>query len=212
MTLKLTFATERDASRIADIHMAAFATNEMLLAQFPNSAVREGLRISIARKAASDIRDPHTAVLLVKDAELNNKTISFAKWSLPSSTSENEAPWVWPEGTRHDILDQWTERVESAKKTVLGDEPCYRLAFIATHPHHERRGASTMLIKWALDNCSKEGIPAYLESTPVAWALYQRVGFTAEERISMTFEDGRVYEEIGYLFRRGNEEAGQTAT
>ena len=130
MTLKVNFATESDASCIADIHMAAFATNEMLLAQFPSPPVREALRNCVAGKAADDIRDPHTAVLLVKDTELNNEIISFAKWSLPSSTSENEAPWIWPEGTRLDILDQWTERVESAKQKVLRDESCYRTSYV----------------------------------------------------------------------------------
>ncbi|KAI4212494.1 MAG: hypothetical protein LQ351_004746 [Letrouitia transgressa] len=105
--------------------MAAFAANGMLLAQFPSPVVRERLRNSIAGKAANDIRDPHIAVLLVKDAELNDETISFAKWSLPSSTSENEAPWIWPEGTRLDILDHWTEKVEGAKGNVLKDETCY---------------------------------------------------------------------------------------
>lgn len=75
------------------------------------------------------------------------------------------------------------------------------LAYTATHPFHQRRGASTMLIKWALDRCAKEGVPAYLESTSIASALYQRLGFTPKERISMTFDDGSIYEEIGYLFR-----------
>jgi hypothetical protein len=58
-----------------------------------------------------------------------------------------------------------------------------------------------MLIKWALDRCSEERIPAYLESTAVASALYQRLGFTPKESISMTFEDGSMYGELGYLFR-----------
>ena len=209
MALKLTFASEEDASCIADIHMAAFATNGMLLAQFPTSAIRDGLRDSIARKALDDIQDPHTAVLLVQDSELEGEIISFAKWSLPSSTSDNEAPWIWPEGTRFDILDQWTQRVEDAKSKVLGDEPCYRLAFIATDPDHERRGAATILIKWALDRCSKDKISAYLESTPVAGALYTRLGFTPEEKISITFPDGSAYEEVGFLFRPDNGVASQ---
>ena len=58
-----------------------------------------------------------------------------------------------------------------------------------------------MLIRWALDKCSADGIPAYLESTAVASALYTRLGFKAEEKISMRFQDGSVYEEVGYLFR-----------
>ncbi len=243
MTLKLTFATEQDASRIADIHMAAFATNAMLIAQFPSSAVREGLRISIACKTTDDIRDSHIAVLLVRDTDLNDEVISYAKWSLPSSTSGNEAPWIWPEGTRLDILNQWTEKVDRAKKKILGDERCYRtpstlvihsqstnvhtrrrckqdthhltykkpgLTLIATHPEHERRGASTMLIRWALDRCRKEGVPAQLESTATALTLYQRMGFMPEEGISMMLEDGTVYEEVGYLFRPGAGVARQT--
>ncbi|MCJ1280204.1 hypothetical protein MMC21_008031 [Puttea exsequens] len=201
MALNLIYASEQDASRIADIHMAAFANNGMLLAQFPTSAVRDGLRDSIARKALDDILDPHTAVLLVQDNELEGEIISFAKWSLPSSTSDNEAPWIWPEGTRLDILDQWTQRVEGASSKVLGDESCYRLHFIATHPDHERRGAATILITWALDRCRKDEKLAYLESTSVAWPLYTRLGFTPGEKISMTFQDGSAYEEVGYLFR-----------
>lgn len=204
MALKLTFATEKDASRIADIHMAAFATNAMLVAQFPTSAIQDGLRDSIALKALDDIRDPHTIVLLVQDSEMEDKIISFAKWSLPSSTADNEAPWIWPEGTRLDVLDQWTQKVEVTKSKVLGDEPCYRLDFIATDPDHERRGAATMLIKWVLDRCNKDKASAYLESTPVACTLYTRLRFKPEGEISMTLPDGSVYEEVGFLFRPEN--------
>lgn len=124
--LALTVAAEQDAPRIADIHMAAFGPNELLQAQFPTPAVREGLRVAIVNKAIGDIRDPHTAVLLVQDTEDNHEIISFAKWSLPSSTTENETPWVWPEGTRLDVLDRWSEKVEEAKKSVC-DEACYRM-------------------------------------------------------------------------------------
>lgn len=75
------------------------------------------------------------------------------------------------------------------------------LAFIATNPRHERRGAATMLTTWALDRSSKERVSAYLESIAIAGALYQRLGFTPEEKISITLEDGSVYEEVVYLFR-----------
>ena len=129
MTLEIIFATAQDAVRIADIHMAAFADNGMLLAQFPSPAIREGLRNAIMRKANDDIRDPHTAVLLVRDTHSDNTIISFAKWNLPSSTTDNESPWVWPNGTRVDILNHWTEKVENTMKKILGDEPCYRKMF-----------------------------------------------------------------------------------
>lgn len=124
MPLELTIATESDADRIADIHMAAFGTNLLLLAQFPTPAIRDQLRNCIVQKAADDIRDPNIAVPVVRDQD---QIVSFAKWSLPVSASETyeEALWIWPEGTNLLVLDEWTKRAEVAKQKVLGDSPSY---------------------------------------------------------------------------------------
>ena len=124
-SLQLRAAQESDAQRIADIHMAAFATNGMLLAQFPTPAVREGLRKCIAQKAADDIRDPDIAVMVVQEGD---NVTSFAKWSLPTSGTEghDEAPWIWPEGTDLEILEDWSKRIEGAKTQILAQSPCYR--------------------------------------------------------------------------------------
>ena len=126
MVLRLAPASEEDAARIADIHMAAFATNKNLLAQFPSRQARDGLRRTVAQKSLDDIRDPNMVVHLIRDTELNNETISFARWNLPSSTNENETPWLWPEGTRMDLLETWSQRVEETKDDIVGDQVCYR--------------------------------------------------------------------------------------
>lgn len=51
MALTISAAEESDADRIAEIHLAAFLSNLMLLAQLPTPAAREGLRISLVKKA-----------------------------------------------------------------------------------------------------------------------------------------------------------------
>jgi hypothetical protein len=128
MPLKLIQASESDSPRIADIHMSAFGTNKMLLAQFPTPAARAGLWTSVVEKTLAEIRDPKWDVLLVKD-EQSGKIIGFAKWRRPIWDEEEyvEEPWVWPEGTAMGILDEWTERVEAAGGKVLGTRPCYRM-------------------------------------------------------------------------------------
>ena len=117
-------ATESDAQAIADVHMAAFRDNDMLLAQFPTPAIREQLRLCIARKAADDIRDPKIAVLVIHS---EGELISFAKWSLPVSPIEKyeEASWIWPEETDFAVLERWTERVLAARGRVMGDRQSY---------------------------------------------------------------------------------------
>lgn len=129
MTFELRSATTSDASCIADIHMAAFGRNPLLLAQFPTSEIRHQLRSCIAEKATNDICDPNVIVLVVQDQK--GRVVSFAKWSMPVSAEAAamglgaEAPWMWPKGTNLGVLDQWTEMAEGAKRKALGDRPTY---------------------------------------------------------------------------------------
>ena len=129
MKSRVTTATETDADRIADVHMAAFGSNALLHAQFPTPSVRTQLRDSIAAKAAADIRDPNIAVVVVRDLE--NQIMSFAKWSMPVAATEQgqgtyaETPWRWPEGTNFAVLDEWTARMENAKQRFVGERPAY---------------------------------------------------------------------------------------
>ena len=108
--------------------MAAFGTNAMLLAQFPSPTIRDNLQICIASKALADIEDPKTAVLVVRDDEIDDEIVSFAKWSLPVAEGDSyvESPWLWPEGTDWKVLDRWTGLVEGAKEGVVGKGACYR--------------------------------------------------------------------------------------
>ncbi|KAI1259741.1 putative GNAT family acetyltransferase [Xylariaceae sp. FL1019] len=66
MPLVLSLAEPDDADRIAAIHMASFASNSMLLAQFPTPSVRIDLQESIRMKTLADIEYPFISVLVVK--------------------------------------------------------------------------------------------------------------------------------------------------
>ncbi|KAL4780299.1 putative GNAT family acetyltransferase [Aspergillus varians] len=208
-TLTLSEAREDDAARIVDIHMAAFGANLMLLAQFPTPATREDLRVTLREKAIDEIQDPQWAVLVARDDA--NEIISFAKWRRPIPESElesyAEAPWKWPGGTRLDVLEEWTAKVEAAGDRLLERTPCYSLSYIGTDPNYERRGAASILVNWGLEHARRENVPVALESTKNAWPLYEKLGFCGEELISMTLEgvgDGGssvLYEEMCFVFR-----------
>ncbi len=67
--IQIRAATRRDATRVAEIHMAAFGRNAMLHAQFPTPAIRQGLQTCIEDKALADIDDPKTTVLVVTSSD-----------------------------------------------------------------------------------------------------------------------------------------------
>ncbi|KAI1655135.1 putative GNAT family acetyltransferase [Daldinia decipiens] len=227
MPLSLSAAEPADAARIAEIHMAAFGSNAMLLAQFPTPAVRDALKKSIELKALADIDDPKTTVLVVRDSSLelgsnsaistdNERTrgrrkeqvVAFAKWAHPVRLDEDyvEPPWIWPAGTNLVILNDWAKKAEAAQSRALGNTPCYRLTFMGTDPAHRRRGAATMMVRWGMEHSRKDGAPAYLESTLEAASFYRNIGFVDVDTISLEYradgaETRSAYEEVSFLYR-----------
>ncbi|KAI1415437.1 putative GNAT family acetyltransferase [Hypoxylon sp. FL1857] len=227
MPLILVAAEPADAARIADIHMAAFSSNAMLLAQFPTPAVRNALKESIELKALADINDSKTTVLVVRDSDSTTsintaepggdeqnpdrrglgEAIAFAKWAHPISTNEDytEPHWIWPAGTDSKLLRDWANKTEESQKHAVGDSPCYRLTFMGTDPDYERRGAATMMVQWGMNQSGKDHVPAYLESTLEAAPFYTKLGFVDVERISLQYETrdskaSKVYEEICFVY------------
>lgn len=151
MELVLAIAEPADAARIAEIHMAAFGTNAMLLAQFPTPTVRESLQNTIEKKALADITDPNITVLVVRASRKDGAvvgshaspengqtglvkhkdeivTISFAKWSHPTvdRREQLEPVWNYPEGTNLDVLGKWHSKVDEVQERNIGSTPCYR--------------------------------------------------------------------------------------
>ncbi|KAI8957295.1 putative GNAT family acetyltransferase [Daldinia sp. FL1419] len=219
MSLSLATAERADAVRIAEIHMATFGSNAMLLAQFPTPAVRDALKKSIELKALADIDDAKNTVLVVRDSGSGRQSertcetrsigqvIAFAKWTHPVRPDEDyiEPPWIWPPGTNLDILDDWAKKTEEAQARALGDTPCYRLTFMGTDPAYQRRGAATMMVRWGMEHSRKNHTPAYLESTLEAASFYRNLGFIDVEKISLQYpvdgsETHNIYEEISFLY------------
>ncbi|KAI5925308.1 putative GNAT family acetyltransferase [Camillea tinctor] len=220
LSLSLSPASPTDAPRIAAIHLSAFSRNAMLHAQFPSAAVRAALARSIELKARADIADAKVTVLVVRAApeshpesggekekaeergKKKGEVVAFAKWTHPGD-DEEEAPWEWPPGTDVQVLGAWERASEGALGRALGGRGCYRLTFMGTDPAYERRGAATLMVRWGMEQCERERVPAYLESTLEAAPFYAKSGFRAVEKFALDYESGgrtERYEEISFVY------------
>ncbi|KAK8092100.1 GNAT family acetyltransferase [Apiospora hydei] len=205
-------AVREDASRIAEIHMAAFGRNAMLHAQFPTLAIRKGLQKCIKDKAVADINDPRMTVLVVTSSDGPESTagavVAFAKWSHPVLPGEDyvEPPWIWPEGTDLETLGAWIAKAsEVESRSAVGGVPCYHLSFIGTDPNFGHYGAGRLLVQWGIQESNASGMPLYLESTKEAAPFYEKNGFTTGETISLPIRvnggtDTQIYEEIVFTY------------
>lgn len=66
------------------------------------------------------------------------------------------------------------------------------LSIIATHPSHQRKGLSSLLMTEFCKQVDDTGLPAYLESSPSGKALYERFGFVTKDSFSIDI-DGEPY-------------------
>jgi predicted N-acetyltransferase YhbS len=74
------------------------------------------------------------------------------------------------------------------------------LKWLAVSSDYARQGIGTLLLRWGLDLCEKEGVPACLDSTvEAAQTFYQKAGFTERGRISLIV-NGEKYEEIACVY------------
>lgn len=71
-------------------------------------------------------------------------------------------------------LDRLFEQMEAHHPS----EPCWYLPLIGVDPSCQGRGLGSALLHYALEQCDRDGMPAYLESSnPRNIPLYQRHGF-----------------------------------
>jgi GNAT superfamily N-acetyltransferase len=70
------------------------------------------------------------------------------------------------------------DRVFAQMETYHPSEPCWYLPPIGVDPTRQGRGYGSALLRHALEQCARDGMPAYLESSnPRNIPLYQRHGF-----------------------------------
>jgi hypothetical protein len=119
---------ESDASRIAEIHLAAMHSNPLLHVQFPSPESLKALQQFLTKHTAEQLRDPASGVLVARDPE-TNVIVAFVKWTSPShpeNTNLESGDLRDLEGCRREYLDRYAALAEEAKMTCFGDKPCYR--------------------------------------------------------------------------------------
>jgi ribosomal protein S18 acetylase RimI-like enzyme len=118
----------------------------------------------------------------------NDDFTAAALWLPPGVHSEEEALSSWFAIT---VAEEKLARVFSLFEQMdryQPKEPCWHLADIAVDPSQRGKGLGAALLDKGLQQCDRDGIPAYLESTnPANVSLYKRHGF---EQIGLIETDG----------------------
>jgi GNAT superfamily N-acetyltransferase len=173
MTIDVHPASEREQQSVIDVITLAFSTDPMARWSFP---------------------DPSTYVSLMPDVVRAFGGRGFAHGTVHLVPGGLAAAMWLPQGVQPDVerLAALTEK--HAPKDRIGDmmavfeqmdryhpkDACWYLPLIGVDPTCQGRGFGSALLRYALEQCDRDGAPAYLESSnPRNIPLYERHGFVS---------------------------------
>ena len=66
------------------------------------------------------------------------------------------------------------------------------LEIVATDPACQGKGAGSQMMRWGLSRANEQGLEAYLEASPDAVPLYEKLGFREAGRTDTYIENERM--------------------
>ena len=172
-SLDVRSASETDRKAVIGVITMAFASDPMARWFFPDPATYLSVMPEVA-SAFGGNGFAHGAAHLIAGG------LGAAMWLPPGVMPDDERLAALTEQHgRADRQNEMTQIFEQMERYHPSD-PCWYLPLIGVDPAHQGRGCGSALLQYALAQCDREGIPAYLESSnPRNISLYLRHGFEA---------------------------------
>ena len=130
MAFKIVVPSIDDASIVANTHLRAMDSNELLLAKFPDAECWSFLREWLRKDTIEHITDGKDKCILVARDTKTGQITSFVKWLIQRPKESPDDPDAeeeqWPATCRTQYLDTYTTLTKEARKELMGDQPYYR--------------------------------------------------------------------------------------
>lgn len=173
LTIEVRSATTRDQQAVVDVITLAFATDPMARWSFRDPATYLSAMPSVIRAFGGN-GFAHGTAHLVDDGR------AAAMWLPPGVEPDHERLAAITEehvsGPQLEAMSQVFEQMARFHP----DGPCWYLPLIGVDPAWQGRGYGSALLRHALEQCDRDHLPAYLESSnPKNLPLYERHGFVA---------------------------------
>jgi GNAT superfamily N-acetyltransferase len=164
-------AADKDRETVIGVITLAFASDPMARWAYPDPAAYLAVMPQVAAAFGGN-GFPHGAAHLIEGG------MGAAMWLPPGVEPDVErlAALTDAHVPKERISDmmQVFEQMDRCHPA----NPCWYLPLIGVDPAYQGRGCGSALLRYALERCDREGMPAYLESSnPRNVPLYLRHGF-----------------------------------
>ncbi len=171
MTLDVHAASDAERQAVIAVITLAIANDPMARWAFPDPAAYLAVMPEVAEALGGRSFEHRTAHLIPGGR-------AAAMWLPPGVDPDTERLEELAE--QHARKDRFNDmmRVFEQMDAFHPIEPCWYLPLIGVDPAYQGQGYGSALLRYALDRCDREGIPAYVESSNSRTvSLYERHGF-----------------------------------
>jgi len=171
LTVEVRPANEQDQQTVIDVITLAFSTDPMARWAYPNPATYLAVMPETIRAFGGN-GFAHGTVHLVEGGA------AAAMWLPPGVHPDSERLAALSE--QHAPQDRLAAMMQVFEQMdgYHPSKPCWYLPLIGVDPPSQGRGHGSALLRYALERCDRDGVPAYLESSnPRNIPLYERHGF-----------------------------------
>ncbi|KAK5167985.1 uncharacterized protein LTR77_006552 [Saxophila tyrrhenica] len=139
--------------------------------------------------ARQTLDKPNARWMKVSDAE-TGEMVSAALWHIPARDSEEGVEGEGGKRREEEGVGQpdpmplllAAERAWKVfEKEWIGDRPYALLSLLVTHPHHQRRGAGTLLVKQFCRDADAQGLLSAVTASEAGEAVYAKQGFVVKK-------------------------------
>lgn len=189
MSLQIRPGRPSDVSDFCTIFFDAFSTNIV-----NTSVFRVGTQEAwdfFHSSLTEEVTDPNAHFIVVEDDSTSPPTMAaFAKWNyVPASTEpQDPLPDDWPRNGDQELAREFFGELHAKHGEVMGGREHWYLELVATRTGYQRKGLGEKLVGWGIQKAAEDRLECYLDSTPGARGLYERLGFNTVATTS--FLDG----------------------
>ena len=190
--IHISYAELSDIPDMIKVHLDAFNLDDAVTLTYTRESHEQVLNLMLKTQI------PSPKFLIAKATEQSTKEIlGWQKCSLFGyHDMEDEKTSVDTEGveqktdleqllekalpkdsSRRKLYEATHDDAARVRKDWMGDEKYIYLNTLVIHPDHQGHGIGSALLRWVIARTEADGVPCWLNSSPVAYSLYVKAGF-----------------------------------
>ncbi|KAJ5907336.1 hypothetical protein N7495_000018 [Penicillium taxi] len=208
------YATEQDATGLAEVNTLSFANRLMFGGFFPGAS-QPALRDYKAMYVMKHFVNPEIHVLKITDP-IENEIVGYSRWHIPTTFREPHVPKLSekakiaaqdplvfaPQPRNENLKTAFRVLLEGRRRrhttnrdiglfilrlSLFSTNPYVVLELLATMPSHQGRGVGSALLRWGTTQADALQARIYLEATPQGYPLYLKHGWKPVEKITLDY-------------------------